>query len=122
ANRLDDHPVFAGVPTDHYRLTLNYDITLMMGTIVLRQNVHTTVDKWTTVMFGDVSETFLANSSVRTGNPKLDEIIQLETTKIKGFPLRETTQIVTTDTRSAASTALAQSGFSRTRTQTREMT
>ncbi|HEY4640434.1 MAG TPA: hypothetical protein VII75_03750 [Thermoanaerobaculia bacterium] len=122
ANKMDDHPVIAGVPTDHYRLTLTYDITLMMGTIVLRQSVHTTIDKWTTVMFGDVNETFLANSSIRTGNPKLDEIIQLETTKIKGFPLRETTQTVTTDMRSAGSSALAQSGFSRTRTQTRDMT
>lgn len=122
ANKMDDHPVIAGVPTDHYRLTLTYDITLMMGTIVLRQNVHATIDKWTTVMFGDVGETFLANSSIHTGNPKLDEIIQLETTKIKGFPLRETTQTVTTDTRTPASTALAQSGFSRTRTQTRDMT
>ena len=122
ANKLDDHPVIAGVPTDHYRLTLNYDITLMMGTILLKQSVHTTIDKWTTVMFGDVNETFLANSGIRTGNPKLDEIIQIETTKIKGFPLRESMQTITTDTRNAASTALAQSGFSRTRTQTQEMT
>src|SRR5947207_7020647 len=122
ANKLDDHPVIAGVPTDHYRLTLTYDITLMMGTIVLKQNVHATIDKWTTVMFGDVNDVFLANSSIHTGNPKLDEIIQLETTKIKGFPLREVTQTVTTDTRSPASSALSQGGFSRTRTQTREVT
>jgi len=122
ATKLDDHPVIAGVPTDHYRLTLTYDISLMMGNIVLKQNVHTTVDKWTTVMFGDVSENFLANSGIRTGNPKLDEIIDIETTKIKGFPLRETMQTVTTDTRSPASTALArEGGYSRTRTQTREM-
>jgi hypothetical protein len=121
--KADDHPVIAGVPTDHYRLTLTYDISLMMGNIVLKQNVHTTVDKWTTVMFGDVSENFLANSGIRTGNPKLDEIIDIETTKIKGFPLRETMQTVTTDTRSSASTALArEGGYSRTRTQTREMT
>jgi len=122
-NKLDDHPVIAGVPTDHYRLTLNYDITFMMGTISLKQNVHTTVDKWTTVIFGDVSEAFLANSGVRTGNQKLDEIIQIETTKIKGFPLREQMQTVTTDMRNAASTALArEGGYSRTRTQTRDIT
>ena len=122
ANKLDDHPVIAGVPTDHYRLTLTYDITLMMGTIVLKQNVHTTVDKWTTVMFGDVSEAFLANNGIRTGNPKLDEIIDIETTKIKGFPLREVAQTVTTDARGASSSALAKEGaYSRTHTQTREM-
>jgi len=122
ATKIDDHPVIAGVPTDHYRLTMTYDITLTMGTIVLKQNVHTTIDKWTTVMFGDISELFLANSGIRTGNPKLDEIIQIETTKIKGFPLRETMQTITTDVRSAASAALARDGgYSRTRTQTREM-
>jgi len=122
ANKLDDHPVIAGVPTDHYRLTLTYDITLMMGTIVLRQNVHTTVDKWTTVMFGDIGEAFLANNGIRTGNPKLDEIIDIETTKIKGFPLREISQTVTTDARGASSSTLAKEGaYSRTRTQTREM-
>lgn len=122
ANKLDDHPVIAGVPTDHYRLTLTYDITLMMGTMVLKQNVHTTVDKWTTVMFGDVSEAFLANNGIRTGNPKLDEIIDIETTKIKGFPLREVAQTVTTDARGASSSTLAREGaYSPTRTQTREM-
>jgi len=122
ATKADDHPVIAGVPTDHYRLTMTYDITLTMGTIVLKQSVHTTIDKWTTVMFGDISELFLANSGIRTGNPKLDEIIQIETTKIKGFPLRESMQTVTTDVRSAASAALARDGgYSRTRTQTREM-
>jgi hypothetical protein len=123
SSKLDDHPVIAGVPTDHYRLTLTYDITLTMGTIVLRQNVHTTIDKWTTIMFGDVAETFLANSGIKTGNPKLDEIIQIETTKIKGFPLRETMQTVTTDARQGEpSSELARQGaYSRTRTQTREM-
>jgi hypothetical protein len=122
-SKLEDHPVIAGVPTDHYRLTLTYDITLMMGTIVLKQNVHTIVDKWTTVMFGDVTENFLANNGLRTGNAKLDEIFEIETTKIKGFPLRETMQTLTTDARNAASTALArEGGYSRSRTQTREMT
>lgn len=121
-NKLDDHPVVAGVPTDHYRLTITYDISLAMGAILLKQTVHTTVDKWTTVMFGDISETFLANSGIRTGNAKLDEIIDIETTKIKGFPLREVSQTVTTDARNAISSALAgEGGYRRTRTQTREM-
>jgi hypothetical protein len=120
--KLDDHPVIAGVPTDHYRLTMTYDMTVMLGQIPLKQNVHTTIDKWTTVAFGDVAEIFLANSGVHTGNPKLDEIIDLETTKVKGFPLRETSQTVTTDLRGSADSALArEGGFSRTRTQTREM-
>jgi hypothetical protein len=121
-NKLEDHPLIAGVPTDHYRLTLSYDISLTIGAIPLKQTVRTTIDKWTTVAFGDVSEAFLANSGIRTGNEKLDQIINIETTKVKGFPLREATSTVTTDARSTiAGTLAAQGGYSRTRTQTREM-
>jgi hypothetical protein len=120
--KLDDHPILAGVPTDHYRLTMSYDITLTLNTIALKQTVHTTIDKWTTVAFGDIAEGFLANNAIHTGNAKLDQIIDLETTKVKGFPLRETMQTVTTDARDSASSALArEAGYSRTRTQTREM-
>jgi len=123
-SKLDDHPVIAGVPTDHYRLNLGYDITLTMGTIVLKQVVRTTIDKWTTVIFGDVAESFLANTGIRTGNPKLDEIITLETTKIKGFPLRETMETTTTDARYGNSESeLSKAGaYNRTRRQSREMT
>ncbi len=123
-NKLTDHPVYAGVPTDHYRLTITYDITLTMGTIVLKQNVRTTIDKWTTIMFGDVAETFLANSGVHTGNAKLDEIIMLETTKIKGFPLRETMETITTDARNGnVDSELSRAGaYSRTKRQNHEMT
>jgi hypothetical protein len=117
--KLEDSPVIAGIPTDHYRLTLNYDITVVYRNMPLKQSVRTTIDKWTTVRFGDLAEAALENTA-QTGNAKVDELISAETTKIKGFPLKQTIQIVT----------LNQSGvplgsklpLPASRTQTREMT
>src|SRR5438067_2869646 len=88
--QLDDHPVLAGLPTDHYRLTLKYDITVAFGTIPLTQTVNEIIEKWVTDALGQVAETFLASGGIRTGNPDLDDLILMENTKIKGFALRQT--------------------------------
>ncbi len=90
--KLDDHPVIAGISTDHYHMTISYDMTVTIRSKALSQSVRTEVDKWTTVALGDVSETFLSNSGVHTGNPEIDQLIALETTKIKGLPLKEVTK------------------------------
>lgn len=100
--KLEDHPLIAKHPTNHYRLTLDYDISIAFGSIPLKQTVHTQIDKWTTLDFGDVSGTFLGSASGPTGNPQLDELISLETTKIGGFTLRETMQMTTINSRAAS--------------------
>jgi len=118
--QLDDHPVLAGLPTDHYRLTINYDITVAFGTIPLTQTVHEIIDKWVTQAFGDVAENFLAAGGVRTGNPDLDDVIITENTKIKGFALKQTISVTTVnDTPQVAGTQLK---MNRSLTQTRELT
>ena len=118
--QLDDHPMIADFPTDHYQLTVTYDMTVTFGNIPVKQKIRTVVDKWTTVAFGDVADSFMTATVVRTGNPKLDELIQLEETKIGGFPLRQLVQITTTNMRgSAPGSKLA---VSPTRTHRREMT
>jgi hypothetical protein len=117
--KLPDAQVITGIPSDHYRLTITYDITVNFRTMPLKQSVRTTIDKWTTVRFGDVLDSAFA-SNVQTGNPKVDELIGDETQKIKGFPLKQTVQVIT----------MNQSGVSvgsklripAQRTQTREMT
>lgn len=117
---LDDHPMIAGTPTNHYRLTINYDMSITFGTMPLKQTVRTIIDKWTTVAFGDVNETFLAASAVRTGNAMIDQVIDLEATKIKGFPLKQTVQVLTqTDTPPVQGSKLA---LNQTRSSRREMT
>ncbi|MGZ7030697.1 MAG: hypothetical protein ACXVIJ_01890 [Thermoanaerobaculia bacterium] len=92
---LDDHPIVAGYPTDHYRVTVHYDITLTVGSLPLKQAVETVVDKWTTTAFGDVGETFLSDHGMKTGNQKLDDLIDEETTKVKGLALKQRVEITT---------------------------
>lgn len=92
--KLDDQQVIAGVPADHYRINMSYDITLMMKTIPLKQHVRTEIDTWTTTQFGTMSQSFIG-SSMRTGNPQIDQLIDAETTKVPGFPLRHQVSIKT---------------------------
>jgi hypothetical protein len=96
--RLNDHPVIAGLPTDHYRITASYDITVKFGALPLRQSVVTKIDKWVTQAFGELSDLHMTRASLRTGNPEVDKLIELESTRVKGFPLRQVTTIQTTAT------------------------
>lgn len=117
--QLDDHPVIAGLPTDHYRLTLKYDITVAFGTIPLTQTVNEIIDKWVTQALGEVAETFLASGGIRTGNPDLDDLILTENTKIKGFALRQTISVTTLNDNPAPVVSKLQ--LNRSLTQTREL-
>lgn len=118
--QLDDHPVIAGLPTDHYRLTINYDITVAFGTIPLTQTVNEVIDKWVSQAFGEIAETFLAAGGIRTGNPDLDDLIVTENTKIKGFALRQTISVTTLNDNPQLAGSKLQ--LNRAVTQTRELT
>ncbi|MGZ8849093.1 MAG: hypothetical protein ACXW3E_02140 [Thermoanaerobaculia bacterium] len=95
--RLDDHPIVAGYPTDHYRMTVTYDMTVNLGALPLKQSVLTVVDKWTTTAFGDLGETFFSSHGVKTGNPSIDDLIDEETAKVKGLALKQRVEITTTN-------------------------
>jgi hypothetical protein len=99
---MPDHPVLAGVPTDHFRLTIDYDITVTFGSLPLTQSVHTMIDRWTTMSFGDVTETFLSAGALKTGNPDLDELVSVENTKGKGFPLKQVIRTTAINNRAQA--------------------
>ncbi|HEY3056766.1 MAG TPA: hypothetical protein VGK31_12620 [Thermoanaerobaculia bacterium] len=119
--KLDDVKVIAGIPADHYRLTMTYDITINFRNMALKQAVRTTIDKWTTVRFGDAVEAAFSNSNIQTGNTKVDELIAAETTKIKGFPLKQTIQVVTIN-ETGPQPVGSKLALPASRTQTREMT
>lgn len=119
--KLDDHKVIAGIPTEHYRLTLTFDITVTLRNIPLKQNVRTEIDKWTTVRFGEVADTFAANA-VQTGNAAVDELIAAETGKIRGFPLRQTVKITTMNAATKRPRPDSQLKLPSMRTMSREMT
>lgn len=112
---LDDHPIIAGMPTNHYQLTLDYDIMVVFGNVPLKQRVHTVIDKWTTTAFGDVAQLFLLNPP-QTGNKQIDDVLALETTKIQGFPLRQTVQMRVTSGRNPLASSKLKIKQTRTRT------
>lgn len=90
-------PQIAGFPTEHWKLTTSYDMRLDMGEITLEQRVETVIEKWTTQAFGELSDPLASNESLRTGNAQLDQLIDLETTRVTGFPLRQVVTITTRD-------------------------
>lgn len=94
---LDDHPLIAGIPTEHHHLTITYDMTLQYGTMPLTQKITEEIDKWVTTQFGEVADSFFAGGSIKTGNPKLDALIEAETRTIKGFPLRQSVTVKATN-------------------------
>ena len=96
---LEDHPIIAGLPTDHHRLNIRYDISLSMGGLELKQAVNTIQDRYVTSAFGDVAETFIGSTALQTGNVELDDLIDLENRKIKGFTLKQVVNTTTTNSR-----------------------
>jgi len=117
-NKLEDHPFFAGVSTDHYRLSIDFDMAVQFHSVPLRQSVHAEIDKWTTIEYADVSDAF-ASSVVRTGNAEVDKIIDLETGKLRGFPLKQTVKITTRNLQGQIPNSKL--ALSETRTQSREI-
>jgi hypothetical protein len=114
---LGDGPKIAGLDTAHYQLTVDYDVTVTMREIPLKQTVHTVIDSYTTTHFTDVTMNVLA-SGMRTGNSEIDRLMDLETTKMSGFPLKQTTSIRTTLLTRATNSQLK---INPSRTITREM-
>jgi hypothetical protein len=93
--KLPDEMVIAGIRTEHYQVTITYDITLDVRAMSLKQNVKTIIDNWTTAQFGDLVHTAFA-SSARTGNAAIDDLLDAEMSKVHGFPMR---QVVTVHSR-----------------------
>lgn len=92
---LGGGPVVAGYPTDHYRLTATYDVSIALGPIPLVQHVQAVIDKWTTLAFGDAGAEYFRGNVPHSGDPEIDRLIEAETMEIPGFPLRQITSITT---------------------------
>lgn len=115
---LPDKTVIAGLETVHQRITMSYDITLITRAMPLKLHVRSEIDAWTTDRFGSLlGAGSYFSSSMRTGNPEVDQIIAAGEAKIEGLPLR---QIVVTRTNYQRATG-SQLQAANTRTVTREM-
>lgn len=113
----DDRPIIAGHVTEHTRLTLTYDISVTVKGIILKQHVRTEIDTWSTPQFAAAAAGSF-NSALRTGNPEIDTVLEMETTKVQGFPLR---QSVTTRTVADIPPTRSQLQVPTTKTIVREM-
>lgn len=93
---LEDEPVIAGAPTVHYRVTLSYDITVTMKSVPLTQHIETEIDSWVTSKYASSAGRTFLDGGIKTGNAEIDQLLDAETSRIAGLPLR---QLVTTRTR-----------------------
>lgn len=89
-------PVIAGYPTRHYRLSTSYDMTVLLGSMTIRQRVEAVIDKWTTTAFDAVVAQYMDERDLLTGKPDLDALLEAEATKFKGLVLKQKTVITTT--------------------------
>lgn len=78
----------AGIETTHHRITMEYDLTLTVQSIALKQHVKTSIEKWTTDRFPEIDQAFFSEP-FRTGNEALDKLIDAEMARAPGFPLRQ---------------------------------
>ena len=91
---LPDRTKIAGVETTHYKVSMQYDVTLTVQGIALKQHVTTSIEKWTSDQFSEIDLAFYSDSAL-TGNESLDKLIETEMARAPGFPMR---QIVTVRT------------------------
>lgn len=108
--KMDGNPIVAGLPTDHYRLEATYEMTVQFGELALTQNIQTIVEKWTTGAFGDAGQSSLIEGPLRTGNDEIDQLIEAETSKVSGLPLRQVVTINTTPSNVRANSQLKTNG------------
>lgn len=92
AEPVPDNTKVAGLETNRYLQTITYDISLPFRGMTLKQHVRTDIDTWTTTQYPELHATALS-SATSTGNPNIDQLIEAETTKIEGFPLRQVVKI-----------------------------
>ena len=115
--KLSDRTVIAGIDTEHYRVSITYDITVRMGNIPLTRHVSTLIESWNTQRFGDVSGNIISGAPAYTGNVELDKL--MASTRIPGFPLRQT--ITTKTQHDLPQNAKSKIELSPVRTAVREM-
>jgi hypothetical protein len=86
----------AGVATSHARYRTSYDMKIKVLGMGRMQHVETVQDVWTTKKLGDAAMgIWLRKEPPRTGT-ELDELVDLELSKIEGFPLETVSTTTTT--------------------------
>jgi len=85
----EDGGLVAGYPTTHYRFHTVYDLTMKMLGMGQKQHVETIQDGWYTTKLDDVAMgVWLMRDPPDFGDTGLGDLIELEKSKAKGWPLR----------------------------------
>lgn len=92
--RFPERQKIAGIDAERRRVTMSYDMTVMIREMPLRQHVRTEIDTWTTTQFGVVHQGFFSGG-LRTGNADVDRVLEAELGSANGFPLRQVVTIRT---------------------------
>lgn len=92
---LPDRAKIAGYDTEHTKVLISYDISIVMQSIPMTQHVTTEIETWATDALGTVGQSFLSGLE-RTGNAEIDKILEAEAARLKGFPLRQLVTVKTT--------------------------
>lgn len=90
-----DRPVILGAETDHSRMKISYDITLVRKGIPLKGHVETEIESWMTLKYGNVHASSVT-SIASTGDPDIDRLITGDSAKLRGFPMRQSVTTRTT--------------------------
>lgn len=82
-------PELIGLPTRHVKTKTAYTVeTIVFGSSSVSQ-VTREDDMWLTVKMNDPGfNLWLKQRNLKTGNPDVDKLIELESAKIKGFPMK----------------------------------
>jgi hypothetical protein len=101
----EDGGTLLGMPTRHYKFRTSYTMTMKVLGMGSTTDVVTEQEIWSTDKLADVGlGVWLRAEPPRTGNAEFDKLIDAETFKIQGFPLKMVTVSTTTDKKKGKST------------------
>lgn len=101
-------PAMLGLPTRRVKTRTAYTLeTSVFGTKTVSQVTREDVMWVTTKMSDPGFNLWLRQRNVKTGNAEIDKLIELETGKVKGFPLKTESRTVTRDAKGREETALS---------------
>ena len=88
----------AGFPTTHYRFRTSY--TMEMNFLGVQKAISTVTEEdiWSCAELNDAGlNAWMSQQAAKTGHEQLDQLIQAERGKVKGFPLKRIVSTTTTE-------------------------
>jgi hypothetical protein len=97
-------PELLGLPTTHYTYHTTYDMQIKVMGMGRSNHVETDQEIWSTTAVDDEAMTVWLRAAPKSGFGELDELVQAEMGKVKGFPLKSVSRSTTTGQKGKRST------------------